>query len=79
MSSLQSPALFPDSELVSEETRAKWRRYIEFLTAHPDWMTLWEMEFAKSIAEWLAGGRDLTLNQSFKLAQVFHRVEERVG
>jgi hypothetical protein len=79
MSSLQSPALFPDSELVSEETRKKWAHYIEFLTAHPDWMTFWEMEFTKSIADWLSGGRDLTLNQSFKLGQVFHRVEERIG
>ena len=74
-------ALFEDNEMVSEETRKRWQERIEFLTATDaiDRLSEWENDFVDSIQIRLSQGKDLTLNQSSKLNQIFHKVEEMIG
>jgi hypothetical protein len=71
--------LFPNSQLVSEESRKRWRARVAFLLEHPEGLTDWEAAFAQDIEKQLSEGRDLTLPQSSKLNQIFHKVEEAEG
>ena len=73
------PLLFPAAELVSDETRAKWRHYVEFLWEHGKYLNEWEAGFMSSIKAQLEEGRDLSLAQSSKLGNIFHREQERLG
>jgi hypothetical protein len=65
--------------MVSEETRKKWNERIAFILEHGDSLTDWEAAFAQDIEKRLSDGHDLTLAQSSKLNQVFHKVEEAIG
>lgn len=71
--------LFSAEQLVSPETRLRWKERIAFLLDNPETLTDWEAGFVQDIEKRLADERDLTLAQSAKLNQVFHRVEERIG
>ena len=73
--------LFPKEQLVSEDTRKKWHERINFLLEDrlSDVLSEWESGFIQDIEKWLTDGKDLTLAQSSKLNEVFHRVEERIG
>lgn len=73
--------LFPKEQLVSEETRKKWRERINWLLQDEVTVKLteWESGFVQDIEKWIADERDLTLAQSSKLNDVYHRVEERIG
>ena len=71
--------LFPNSQLVSEAARKKWNERVAFVLEHPKGLTDWEAAFAQDIKKQLSEGRDLTLAQSSKLNQVFHKVEETTG
>jgi hypothetical protein len=72
--------LFPPEQLVSDETRAKWRQRIDFIAENGDGtLSEWEEGFVQDIERRIASGKDLTLAQSAKLNEVFHKVEEAVG
>jgi hypothetical protein len=42
-------------------------------------MSDWEVAFVDDMNTVLDRGRDLTLRQSFKLNEVYHKVQEAVG
>ncbi len=71
--------LFPPEQLVSEETRRRWRYRIDWLIEHSDPLTDWESGFVQDLELRLSSGRDLTLAQSSKLNEIFHSIEEKVG
>ena len=73
--------LFPNAQLVSEQTRAKWRERIDYLLdeEHATMLSEWEAEFAQDIEKRLSDGKDLTLAQSSKLNQIYHAIEEKIG
>ena len=77
--SRQQPTLFEPAALVSPETRAKWRRYVDFLWEHGQHVTTWEAEFLTHMKQLVDAGQDLELKQSGRLAKIFHREEERLG
>jgi hypothetical protein len=75
--------LFPKEQLVSAKTRQMWYDRTEFLMDHlvDDRIALteWEMTFIQDIEKRLSEEKDLTLSQSSKLNEIFHRIEEAVG
>ena len=75
--------LFPKAQLVSAKTRQMWHDRTEFLMDHllDDRIALteWEMTFIQDIEKRLSEERDLTLSQSSKLNEIFHRIEEAIG
>jgi len=75
----KQPTLFPSAELVSDDTRLRWREYVAFLWEHGKYLNEWEAGFMNSIKAQLEEGRDLSLAQSSKLGKIFHREEERLG
>jgi hypothetical protein len=75
----QQPTLFPPAELVSDETRRRWRHHVAFLWQHGEHINEWESGFLTSIKQQLDAGKDLSLAQSSKLGKIFHREEERLG
>jgi len=60
-----------------------WYDRTEFLMDHlvDDRIALteWEMTFIQDIEKRLSEEKDLTLSQSSKLNEIFHRIEEAVG
>ena len=71
--------LFPASELVSDETRRRWRERLKKLDAHRELLDEYELKF---LDDWIArmkDGQDMNLQQSSFLNRTFHRVEEAVG
>jgi hypothetical protein len=73
------PLLFPAAELVSDETRRRWKHHVEFLWEHGRYLNEWEAGFMSSIKAQVEEGRDLSLAQSSKLGKIFHREQERLG
>jgi hypothetical protein len=72
-------SLFPSGELVSEGTRATWRKRVDFILEREADLTKAEAAFAKAVQRQLNDGRDLDFGQSRNLNQVFHRLEEALG
>jgi hypothetical protein len=70
--------LFPPEQLVSEETRRRWRERLAFLSQHEGLLDEYQVTFDR---DWLAkiDTEDMNFNQSKFLNRVFHRVEEVVG
>jgi hypothetical protein len=73
--------LFPNNQLVSDETRKKWRERVDYLLEedHASRLNDWEAGFVQDMEQRLANGRDLSLAQSYRLNEIFHRIEEAVG
>lgn len=75
--------LYPESQLVSEESlkrwRKRWRERVDFILEYPDRLNDWEATFAQDIEKRLSENKDLTLSQSSKLNQIFHKMEEAMG
>ena len=72
--------LFPNAQLVSEETRKRWIERLDYLletTAGE--LSEWEEGFVQDIEKRMESGKDLTLAQSSKLNQIFHKIEEARG
>jgi len=65
--------------MTPEEYRARWHNRVDFCIAHTDKMSDWEVAFVDDMNTVLDRGRDLTLRQSFKLNEVYHKVQEAVG
>jgi hypothetical protein len=73
-------SLFPSEQLVSEGTRKTWRKRVDFILEHGRGLLVaWEWILVHDIEQALGAGRDLSLEQSAKLNEVFHRLEEAVG
>jgi len=73
--------LFRDAELVSEDTRKKWRERIDFLLDEEatKYLNDWEAGFVQDIEKRMSDRKDLTLSQSSKLNQIYHLVQEKRG
>jgi hypothetical protein len=72
--------LFPNAQLVSEETRKRWRSRLDYLlSTNEGELSEWEEGFVQYIEQAMAKSKDLTLAQSSKLNQIFHKVEEARG
>jgi len=59
--------------------RHKWKYRIEFLEERTEHLNQWEIHFIASLSKWLSEDKDLTMGQSFKLGEIFHRVVGEVG
>jgi hypothetical protein len=70
--------LFPLDQLVSEETRRRWRERLAFLQQHMYLLDEYQQNF---VNDWLAkiATEDMNFNQSKFLNRAFHQVEEAVG
>ena len=73
--------LFPKDQLVSEETRKRWSERVEYLLEDEHALRLndWEAGFVQDIEKRISDGKDLTLAQSSKLNQIYHRIDEEIG
>ena len=73
--------LFPKDQLVSDETRKKWRERVDYLLEeeHASRLNDWEAGFVQDMEQRLANEKDLSLAQSYRLNEIFHRIEEAVG
>jgi hypothetical protein len=73
-------SLFPNADLVSAETRKRWRERLDWLLENGvGTLNEWEEGFVQDIEKRLEEGRDLTLSQSSKLNQIFHAIQDKVG
>jgi len=70
--------LFPPEQLVSEETRKRWRERLAFLKRHEELLDEYQQTF---VNDWLAkiDREDMNFNQSKFMNRTFHRAEEAVG
>jgi hypothetical protein len=71
--------LFPPDQLVSEETRGRWRERLAYLKQHEGMLDDYQATF---VGDWLVrikDGKDMNFNQSSFLNRAFHKVEEAVG
>ncbi len=64
---------------VTADMRKRWDHRIEFLLEYHKHMSDWEVEFVDSLSMHRSNGENLSMKQSAKLTEVFHRIEERVG
>ena len=75
--------LFPSSQLVTEESRRRWKHRAAFILLAVEEgrakLTEWEETFVQDIEKRMSDGKDLTLSQSSKLNQIFHKIEEAAG
>ena len=72
--------LFSNAELVSEETKKRWRERLDYLLETKDGeLSEWEEGFVQDIERLMEKGKPLSLAQSSKLNQIFHKVEEARG
>jgi hypothetical protein len=72
--------LFSNAELVSEETKKRWRDRLDYLLGtHEGELSEWEEGFVQDIERTMEKGKLLSLAQSSKLNQIFHKVEEARG
>lgn len=63
---------------VTDAMRERWRSRVAFCRRHVDVMSSWELGFIDSMDALLSAGNDLTFNQSKKLGEVFHSVEDAI-
>lgn len=65
---------------VTDQTRRKWAKRIAFCLKYQDILSDWELGFLESIINRLSDEKvDLSLKQSFKLGEIFKRVEGIIG
>ena len=57
----------------------EWDRYIAFIRKHKDQLNDWERGFVINMWKRRQTSRDLNLRQSFKLREIHHQIEFRVG
>ena len=66
--------------MISEETRAKWRKAVDFITEYGDpYINSWEEGFVQDMSIRLANGHDLLFKQSSVLHRIWTHVQEKVG
>jgi len=66
---------------VPPERKAKWDDQIRFLElrAGPEMLNDWEWNFVTHMEALRRNGNDLSLQQSFKLNEIFHNAERKIG
>ena len=62
--------------MLTDATRHKWRIRTDWLIEQQDKLTDWELGFIEKMDILLDRGMDLTIGQSFKLGEIFKRVDE---
>ena len=65
--------------MITQKTRNKWDKRIKFLRAHPEHITEWESNFLLSIRTKRFYHEVLSLHQSFKLNEIYNRVDWKIG
>jgi len=66
--------------MISKNTRERWQHQVDYLedTGFAE-CSDWELSFIDSISASLDQGKELTMKQSSKLGQIFHRINGKVG
>lgn len=64
---------------ISNQTRRKWAKRAAFCLEYQDLLTDWELGFVESMDTLLDKKIDLSIGRSFKLGEIFKRVEGDVG
>lgn len=59
-------------ETITDEMRIRWKQQIAFLEDAQDRLSDWELGFIESVGR----GKDLSIRQSFKLGEIYHRVRD---
>ena len=62
--------------MLTDATRQKWRIRTDWLIEQQDKLTDWELGFIEKMDILLDRGMDLTIGQSFKLGEIFKRIDE---
>ncbi len=62
--------------MLTDATRQKWRTRTDWLIEQQDKLTDWELGFIEKMDILLDREMDLTIGQSFKLGEIFKRVDE---
>ena len=57
----------------------RWDKEIKLIMAHPECINDWEKGFVSDIAMLREDGVFLQIYQSFKLREIYHKVDERLG
>jgi hypothetical protein len=65
--------------MISDATRDRWRRRVDFLVEHQERLGEWESQFVDSMSIKVENDQTLTLRESRKLAEVYHRIEGILG
>lgn len=63
-------------DMISEQTRKKWIKRTNWLIEQQDKLNDWELGFIESVDGLLETEKDLTLKQSYKLGEIFKRIDE---
>lgn len=64
---------------ISNQTRRKWAKRVAFCWEQQDLLTDWELGFIEDMDRLIDSGTDLRLGQSYKLNEIYHKVEEEIG
>jgi len=67
--------------MLKEKIKTEWDKRIRFLemVAGPGMLNDWEWDFVAHMEAIRGYGYDLSIKQSFKLGQIFHKFEEKLG
>lgn len=65
--------------MIEEERKAMWKERLAFCIKYTDRLSDWEIGFIDSIDSQFDKKGELTLKQSFKLGQIYHKLEEEIG
>ena len=63
--------------MLTDTTRQKWKIRTAWLIEQQDKLTDWELGFIEKMDILLDRGMDLTIGQSFKLGEIFKRIDEQ--
>ncbi len=63
--------------MLTDTTRQKWRTRTDWLIEQQDKLTDWELGFIEKMDILLDREMDLTIGQSFKLGEIFKRIDEQ--
>lgn len=61
--------------MVNEKISSKWRPRAKYCSKHSSELNDWEQAFVDDIIAKLDRNEELTIKQSFKLGEIFHRIE----
>jgi hypothetical protein len=64
-------------EKIPPERKEKWDKQIHFLREHSRYLNRWEAKFVDSMELLRSEGKNLRLQQSFKLNEICHKVERK--
>ena len=62
--------------MLTDATRQKWSTRTDYLIEQQNKLTDWEIGFIEDMDRKLDSGMDLTIKQSFKLGEIFKRIDE---